>query len=160
MLQRIRENITRQQKGLIVLHTLLEEEFTHLTGHDPKAVTGSEFAIQELLRQLAAERLFLKNMVTAAVPEASSMSELIATLDPEQAAEFNEIMEIVDGLEQRCAIQADKNAQLAFALAGQSQKLLEYMHNKIKPKATNTYARNGRMPGGTKPEAALFRGRS
>ncbi|WP_461210501.1 flagellar export chaperone FlgN [Desulfocurvus sp. DL9XJH121] len=159
MLDRITDNIRRQLKGLELLSTLLEEEFACLTGRDPQAVTGCEFSIQELLRQLAVERMTLKGMVKDVAPEARSLRDLEAVVAPEAAAEFSSLLDRVDPLEQRCAVQAEKNSRIAFALADQSRGLLEYMHKKIQPKCQDTYAKNGRFQD-HRPEAAILRGRS
>ena len=159
MLDRITANLHRQEKGLELLFSLLEEEFSCLTGRDPKAVTGCEFSIQELLRQTAAERIDLKRMVKVVAPEAENLRGMESALDPEQVVAFRQRLHTVDKLEQRCAVQAEKNSRLAFALVEQSKGLLDYMHKKVQPKSENTYARNGRYQG-HRPEATILRGRS
>lgn len=159
MLDIITANLQRQEKGLELLLSLLEEEFACLTGRDPKAVTGCEFSIQELLRQLASERVDLKGMVAVAAPAAGNLRGLDAELPPAEGVRFRTRLARMDDLEQRCAVQAEKNSRLAFALAEQSRGLLEFMHKKIMPKNENTYARNGRYQG-HRPEASILRGRS
>ncbi|MBU1003267.1 MAG: flagellar export chaperone FlgN [Proteobacteria bacterium] len=159
MLERIKANLHRQEKGLLLLSSLLEEEFTHLTGRDPKAVTGCEFSIQELIKQLAGERLELKGMVSTVAPEATSLRDLIPTLDVDDAQGFEAFLLFVDTLEQKCAILAEKNSRMAFALAEQSKNMLDFIHKQIQPKNKDTYAKNGRYQN-HRPEAALFRGRS
>lgn len=159
MLDRINENIRRQYKGLELLSSLLEEEFSFLTGRDPRAVTGCEFSIQELLRQLAVERLDLKAMVKAVAPEAGNLRDLAGALQGAEAEAFGVLLARVDAMEQQCAVQAEKNSRLAFGLAEQSKGLLEFMHKQIQPKHEDTYAKNGRYQG-HRPEAAIFRGRS
>lgn len=159
MLERIKANLHRQEKGLLLLSTLLEEEFTHLTGRDPKAVTGCEFSIQELIKQLAVERLDLKGMVATMVPDATSLKDLIRSMNPEETQGFEAFLLFVDTLEQKCAVLAEKNSRMAFALAEQSRNMLEFIHKQIQPKNKDTYAKNGRYQN-HRPEAALFRGRS
>lgn len=159
MLDMITANLHRQEKGLKLLLSLLEEEFACLTGRDPKAVTGCEFSIQELLRQLGVERIDLKRMVTAVAPESGNLRGLEAQLPPDEAVRFRTKLKEMDAQEQKCAIQAEKNSRLAFALAEQSKGLLEFMHKQVMPKNENTYARNGRYQG-HRPEASILRGRS
>ena len=60
---RIRQNLTRQGKALHVLHHLLKEEFSHLLDGRPENVSYEEMALQELMRQIANERLDLKAML-------------------------------------------------------------------------------------------------
>jgi ABC-type transporter Mla subunit MlaD len=153
------ENVGRQEKGLGVLLGLLEEEFSLLTGRDPKAVTGCEFSIQELLRQLAAERVALRRQIKAAEPGARSLADLLETLGA-AGAPLAGTLERVDTLEQRCAVQAEKNAHLALALAEQSRNMLDFLHRQIQPKGNATYSQRGRVAASGHPEAALFRGRS
>ncbi|BBD07908.1 flagellar protein FlgN [Desulfovibrio ferrophilus] len=159
MLERIKANLHRQEKGLILLSTLLEEEFTHLTGRDPKAVTGCEFSIQELIKQLAVERLELRGMVAEIVPGATSLRDLAEAMDEEESKGFTAFLQFVDTLEQKCAVMAEKNSRLAFGLAEQSKNMLDFIHKQIQPKNEDTYARNGRYQN-HRPEAAIFRGRS
>jgi len=158
MLDRLMENVGRQEKGLEVLFGLLEEEFSLLTGRDPKAVTSCEFSIQELLRQLAAERVALRGHVKALDPGARTLKDLARGLG-EAGAPLDAVMARVDALEQHCAVQAEKNAHLALALADQSRNMLDFMHKQIQPKGNATYSQRGRVSSGH-PEAALFRGRS
>lgn len=157
MFERLLENVGRQEKGLMVLLDLLEEEFSLLTGHDPKAVTSCEFSIQELLRQLAAERVALRGIVRALAPGARTLGDLRQTLD-EGGALLDEAVARVDALEQRCAVQAEKNSHLAMGLAEQSRNMLDFMHRQIQPKGNPTYSQRGRVSS-SPPEAALFRGR-
>jgi flagellar biosynthesis/type III secretory pathway chaperone len=158
MFEKLMENVGRQEKGLAVLLELLQEEFSLLTGRDPKAVTGCEFSIQELLRQLAAERVALRAVVKATVPGARSLKDVLAARG-EAGALLAEVMERVDALEQRCAVQAEKNSHLAMALADQSRNMLDFLHKQIQPKGNATYSQRGRVSS-SHPEAALFRGRS
>lgn len=158
MLSRIKENIHRQNKAMDYLHELLEEEFAYLTSHDPQAVTGVELSLQELLRQIAVERIVLKRLIGEAVPEAANMADLTANLEPEEAGALDALLKEIDAKEQQCAIQAEKNAQLAFALVEQSRGMLDYMHKQIQPQNTTTYGRSGRYAE-RHPQAALLRGR-
>jgi len=159
MMERIEANLHRQEKGLILLSTLLEEEFTYLTGRDPRAVTGCEFSIQELIKQLATERMELKAMVAKVSPKAKSLKDVAGVLGGEEGERFLAYLKHMDALEQKCAILAEKNSRLAFGLAEQSRNMLEFIHKKIQPKNQDTYAKNGRYQN-HRPAATLFRGRS
>lgn len=159
MLDRIMDNIGRQEKGLQLLHELLEAEFSLLKAGDPHAVTSCELSIQELLRQLAVEKLCLKNMVREMAPDAQVLTDLMDVLDKQDAEAIRELLTRVDAVEQQSAIQAEKNAQLALALAEQSKGMLDFMHKQIQPKNENTYSQRGKY-NSSRPEAALFQGRS
>ncbi|NJB66980.1 hypothetical protein GGQ74_000620 [Desulfobaculum xiamenense] len=158
MQSRIRDNMHRQAGALKVLFGLLEEEFACLTGRDPQAVTGIELSVQELLRQVAMERVALRKLVVATVPGAQNMADFVATLPQEDRGEFERLLREADEREQACAVQAEKNAQLAYALVEQSRGMLDFMHRQIQPKDTTTYGRSGRYAQ-HHPQAALLRGR-
>lgn len=159
MLTRIQENISRQHKGLVVLLQLLEEEFSLLSNHNPQAVTGCEFSIQELMRQLAVEKLCLRKLVTQVVPEATNMKGLLDALPKEQTEDIRLELTKANAVEQRCAIQAEKNGQMVFALAEQNKKLYDFIHAKIQPEGAGTYSYRGKVSS-SRPEAVVFRGRS
>ncbi len=158
MYSRIKENLIRQGRGMDLLLELLEEEFSHLRHRDPDSATRLEFSIHELIRQLAVERLELKAMVQAISPEAKRLTDLGACLEPAVADDFAALMAAMDGKEQRCAIQAEKNGAMALAMLDQSRSLLDFMTNEIQPKADPVYSARGRYGRTSKPQAALFRG--
>ena len=54
-------NLTRQFKALELLEQLLEEEYLLLQARDTDAISSMEFSIHELLRQIAVERLGLRD---------------------------------------------------------------------------------------------------
>jgi len=153
MYEQIRGNLVRQTKGLEVLALLLEEEFAHLRGRDPDAVSAVEFSIHELMRQLACERVDLK-----AVMQRTRLSEYADMLPEEQGVEVRAIIARIDVQEQHCARQASLNADLALALLDQSQELLDFLHRRLVPPKQETYGRKGGMTT-TRAEAALIRGR-
>lgn len=158
MLNQIHNNIRRQERALDVLAKLLEEEFSCLTGRDPQAVTGVELSLQELLRQIAEERLALKKLVQAVIPGARGLAEFAEAQDTATRTAFEQILRRIDQKEQHCAIQAEKNAQLAFALAEQSRDMLDFMHKQVQPRDRETYGRSGRFAS-HHPQAAILQGR-
>jgi hypothetical protein len=159
MLERIESNLTRQERALEYLLSLLEEEFSQLGGRDPQAVVGTEFSIQELLRQLAVERVELKSLVARANPQASNLPEFIRSLDGEDADRLGEVFLRADGVEQRVAVQAERNAELAMALMDQGRLMLEFLQGKIQPKSENTYSHAGRYSA-CRPGASIMSGRT
>jgi hypothetical protein len=146
-------NLVRQFKGMQVLELLIEEEFAQLRNNKPQEITATEFAIHELMRQLAVERLELRKILGG-----KRLSEVMPILSEEQQAILNNQLAELDALEQRCARQASVNAKLALALHDQSQSLLDYIQEQIKPKNQNTYGKKGRYAQ-TRPEATLIQGR-
>ncbi|UZP67016.1 flagellar protein FlgN [Desulfovibrio mangrovi] len=146
-------NLVRQFKGMQVLELLIEEEFAQLRNNKPQEITATEFAIHELMRQLAVERLELRKMLGG-----KRLREVMPMLSEEQQATLDTLLVELDELEQRCARQASVNAKLALALHDQSQSLIEYIQEQIKPKNQNTYGKKGRYAQ-TRPEAALIQGR-
>jgi len=55
------QNLHRQKKALEVLEALLAEEFAELRKRKPESITGIEFSIHELMRQIGNERTALKD---------------------------------------------------------------------------------------------------
>jgi len=158
MYSRIKANLTRQGRGMDLLQDLLQEEFSHLRDRDPDSATRLEFSIHELIRQLTAERLELKGMVQEISPGAKRLSELGACLEPEIADAFTALLAELDAKEQVCAIQAEKNGEMALAMLDQSRSLLEFMTKQIQPKSDPVYSARGRYGRNVKPQAAIFRG--
>lgn len=157
MIRTMRENLTRQRGALGVLAGLLEEEFSLLREGKPQEVTRLEMAIQELIRQVAAERAALKALVVEAHGRAIPMTEVAETLGAEEIPAFRELLAGIDALEQECARQAEKNSHLALALYDQSKEMIEFLHEQVKPRRQDVYARNGRFVSG-KTQASLMRG--
>lgn len=153
MFELIHGNLTRQFKGLELLYSLLEEEFDLLRNRDTDAVTTLEFSIHELLRQVASERLALKNAI-----QGSTLLEYAAMLPDDDAQEVRRLFSLIDSLEQRCSRQATHNTQLSLALLDQSQSLLAFLHKQIAPKQTNCYGAGGKLRE-QRPAAAIYSGR-
>ncbi|EGB13274.1 FlgN family protein [Pseudodesulfovibrio mercurii] len=158
MIRLIEENLVRQNKAMLLMFFLLEEEFSRLTQLKPQSVSQVELSIQELMRQVAAERVSLRRLVARVEPSAKRVRELMPVISEEEGAALTELLARLDGTEQRCGVQAAKNQQMAMALFDQSKGLLNFMHNQIKPKSTTAYARTGRFAKGIN-DARLLSGR-
>ena len=158
MIRLIEENLVRQNKAMLLMFLLLEEEFSRLTQLKPQSVSRVELSIQELMRQVAAERASLRRMVAKVEPSAQRVRDILPGLDKEQAESLNQLLERLDQAEQNCGVQASKNQQMAMALFDQSKGLLDFMHNQIKPKSTTTYGRTARYAKGIN-DARLLSGR-
>lgn len=159
MLERIHANLARQNKALDLLLTLLEEEFTLLRDRQAPEISRIEFSIQELLRQIAAERAALRVLVAAAEPGARRLAALLPGLPAGEAAALTAALRQADRAEQACAVQAEKNTIMAQALAEQSRSLLDYLHREIQPKQANTYSGRGRYSA-HRPGASILQRRS
>ena len=160
MLQSIQENLTRQIHALELLSSLLEEEFADLRGRKPQDVSILEISIQELMRQIALERQSLRGLIQAAYPGKVRVFEVMEALSGEAAASLGAQLQDMDRMEQICAIQADKNRQLAMGLYDQSLNLLKRLHQSIEPGKSDMYSRRGRFAKSQQPQASVFRGRS
>ncbi|MES9994955.1 flagellar export chaperone FlgN [Desulfovibrio aminophilus] len=144
MESRIQENLSRQQRALVLLAELLDEEFSYLKSGKPQDVSRIEISIQELLRQLAMERVSLRSQVQSIVPGAKRVREILDSVPVEEGDALRDLLLKLDGLEQLCARQAAKNQNLVLALFDQSRKLLNFLQEKIQPKGT-AYSAKGRM---------------
>lgn len=153
MYSRIRSNLHRQFKALEVLQTLLEEEFGFLQTRDTDSVTNLEFSIHELLRQIAVERVEIKNQMNGA-----TLKDYAGLLPEEEGAEIIRYYNLIDSLEQRCSRQASHNAELSLALMDQSQGLLAFLYSHITPQAPATYGSGGKIRY-ERPGAAIISGR-
>jgi FlgN protein. len=160
MIRHIKENLSRQTRALELLRSLLEEEFAHLSERRPHDVSELEFSIQELMRQIALERKSLRAMIGATYPGKARVHEVAQTLDAEEAAELSGMLAGLNREEQVCAIQADKNHQLAMGLYDQSMRLLKRLHQAIEPGKADLYSRHGRFARSMQPQASVFHGRS
>ena len=158
MIKLIQENLDRQSKAVLLLSMLLQEEFSLLMSKDPHGVTRVELVIQELMRQISAERLSLRSFVQKIDPSAHRLSEILPAISDEMRASIEKILAKMDDLEQQCGVQATKNHQLAQALLEQSSSMLDFLHREITPKNQNVYSARGRYAT-TAPEASLINGR-
>lgn len=144
MFRLIEENLVRQNKAMMLLFILLEEEFSRLMKSKPQSVSQIELSIQELMRQIAAERMTLRSQVAELAPGALRVRDLFLMMDDEKREIFEKLLSLMDETEQKCGMQAGKNNEMALALFDQSKVLLDFMHDQIKPKNTAAYAASGR----------------
>lgn len=158
MIKRIQENLTRQIRALELLSSLLEEEFADLRDRKPQDVSVLELSIQELMRQIAVERKTLRAMIQTNYPGKARVSEVAQDLDAEDARILSGQLTDMDRAEQVCAIQADKNRQLAMGLYDQSLNLLKRLHQAIEPGKSDMYSRRGRYAKSQQPQVSMFRG--
>ncbi len=144
MFRLIEENLVRQNKAMMLLSILLEEEYSRLMNTKPQSVSQIELSIQELMRQIAAERGSLRRLVAVEAEGALRVRDLFLLMEDEKRTQFEELLQMLDDTEQECGKKAAKNNQMAMALFDQSKSLLDFMHNQIKPKNTTAYAASGR----------------
>lgn len=160
MIRVVRENLTRQARALELLSALLEEEFSELMNRNPQDVSILELSIQELMRQLAAERISLRALISGTWPGRSRVAEIAGELSDDEARELSELLLSLDRGEQACAVQADKNRSLALGLYDQSLQLLQELHRRVEPGKAEVYSRRGTYARANSPQASFFRGRS
>ena len=153
MYTKIRANLFRQVKGLELLHSLLEEEFTCLLERDVEEVSSLEFSIHELMRQLLVERMEIKEVMNGV-----KISEYAGLLPQEDGANITALVDELLKREQVCSRQASLNSTLAFGLLDQGQELLDLLYSAAVPKQADTYGAKGGMQA-NKPRAALISGR-
>lgn len=159
MLQLIQANLSRQVRALELLSSLLEEEFAALMGRKPQEVSVLELAVQDLMRQLVAERLQLRRFISTGYPGLEHLRDVLAKLPAETAAQISADLADLDKSEQLCAMQADKNRQLALGLFDQSMQLLTHLHKAIQPNRTDVYGKRGRFAKPAQGQASFFSGR-
>jgi hypothetical protein len=159
MLQLIQANMSRQIHALELLSSLLEEEFAALMGRQPQEVSVLELAVQDLMRQLVAERMQLRRFIAAGYPGLERLRDVLGKLPAEDAAQLSSDLADMDRSEQLCAMQADKNRQLALGLFDQSMQLLTHLHKAIQPERSDVYGKRGRFAKAPQGQASFFSGR-
>ncbi|NDV21460.1 flagellar export chaperone FlgN [Desulfovibrio sp. JC022] len=158
MIKLIQANLDRQSKAVLLLSMLLQEEFSLLMNKDPHGVTGVELVIQELMRQISAERMSMRSFVQKFDPSAQRLGQILPAIEDGQRKDIEKLLAKIDDHEQKCGIQATKNHQLAQALLEQSSSMLDFLHKEITPKEKNVYSARGRYSN-PKPQATLINGR-
>ncbi|NDV25149.1 flagellar export chaperone FlgN [Desulfovibrio sp. JC010] len=158
MIKLIKANLDRQSKAVLLLSMLLQEEFSLLMNKDPQGVTGVELVIQELMRQISAERMSLKSFIQKIDPAAQRLGQVLPAIEDGQRKDIEKLLGRIDEHEQKCGVQATKNHQLAQALLEQSSSMLDFLHKEITPKEQNVYSARGRYFN-PKPQASLINGR-
>ena len=149
----IHGHLNRQWKGFQLLKSLLDEEFSELREGNTEAISALEFSIHELLRQLAVERMAVKEAM-----QGTKAEEYADLLPAEEGQSIRQLLRCVDQAEQQCARQASFNTELSLALLDQSHALLSHLHDSVSPKPQLVYGAKGtyREP---RPGAALISGR-
>jgi hypothetical protein len=159
MLQLIQANLSRQVRALELLSSLLEEEFAALMERRPQDVSVLELAVHDLMRQLVAERLQLRRFIGSGYPGLERLRDVLAKIPAEAAAKISADLADLDRTEQLCAMQADKNRQLALGLFDQSMQLLTHLHKAIQPNRSDVYGKRGRFTKPPQGQASFFSGR-
>lgn len=157
MIARILANLGRQQRALMLLGELLEEEFSLLTKRDTQSVTSLEFSIQELLRQLAWERTCLHRLYAAVDRSAKRLTDLFDRLDPPSRAAATTLLTALDSLEKQCTALASRNYQMALGLYDVTKSCLDHLQSHLIPKKT-VYGSRGRL-GSAMPAPGRIDGR-
>lgn len=150
----VHTSLIRQSKALALLCELMEEEYQTLLGHNTDAVVALEFAIQELIRQLAVEKAtVIKTLAGLRV------KEYAANLPEAEGEALLDLLGAIDKAEQSVSRQATRNSQLSLALLDQSSRTLQALTSQAMPPKAETYGRRGGMRTHAHPEAALISGR-
>ena len=150
----VHTSLIRQSKALTLLCELMEEEYQTLLGHNTDAVVALEFSIQELIRQLAAEKATIMKALAGV-----RAKEYAATLPQAEGAALLDLLTVIDRAEQEAARQATRNSQLSLALLDQSSRTLQALTSQVMPPKAETYGRRGGMRVQHHTEAALISGR-
>ncbi len=154
MYKLIYDTLKRQDQGLKLLVSLLDEEYGFLRERKTDEVVSLEFSVHELIRQLAVEKELVKRTL-----DGGRLSHYAELLPQEQGDTIRAIFKNIDKNEQRASRQASRNAGLSLALLDQSQRLMHELHTQIVPKPAPTYGRRGFMGTQHRPQAALISGR-
>ena len=150
----VHTSLIRQSKALALLCELMEEEYQTLLGHNTDAVVALEFSIQELIRQLAAEKATIMKALAGV-----RAKEYAASLPQAEGAALLDLLTVIDRAEQEAARQATRNSQLSLALLDQSSRTLVALTSQVMPPKAETYGRRSGMRPHGHPEAALISGR-
>lgn len=152
--EHIFSGLQRQHKAMELLQSLLREEFDLLVARDTEAIAQLEFSIHELLRQIASEKIQVIHLLGG-----QKAQDYATTLSETARDAILDLLRVLDDLEQHCARQATRNAELSLSLLDQSRALLNTLHARIAPKTGDTYGRHGAMRAIRRPDAALLAGR-
>ncbi|MGE4551778.1 MAG: flagellar protein FlgN, partial [Desulfovibrionaceae bacterium] len=122
----IQENLSRQLRAMLLLKVLLEEEFSLLVQRQTTQVSVLDLSIQELLRQVAAERHALRRLVADVQPRAQRVREVLALMPDDLARGADRLLDGMERAEQACSQQAQRNRTMVLGLHDQSRALLDY----------------------------------
>ncbi len=154
MFTKISGSLSRQIKALELLKSLMQEEFSCLIANEVDKITGIEFSIHGLLRQIADE----KEQVIASLG-GGKVLDFAQMLPEDQRKEIEELYKTVDKREQECARQATVNTEISLALVKQGEYLIKEMTKIVSPKKQVTYGKKGAYTNNTRPDAVLISGR-
>lgn len=154
MYQRIYESLNRQDRALEVLRDLLAEEYDIMLQRDTDQAIALEFSTQELIRQLAAEKTMVIELLGG-----MRVLQYAATLDEEQGDALLALYSRIDVGEQAASRMAARNAQLSLALLDQSSRTLQGLTSHAIRFKSEVYGRRGGMINATHPAAAIISGR-
>jgi hypothetical protein len=144
MVTGILANLSRQKLAMDLLAVLLEEEFSLLASRDTAGVTSLEFSLQELLRQMAAERFGLRRLYAAMDPKAKRLADLLDRFDPEARRRVEGLLATIDKTERRCSDQATRNYRMALGLYDVTKSCLDHLQSHLIPRKA-VYGSRGRL---------------
>lgn len=147
-------NLRRQLGAVTLLESLLAEEFSHLSTRQPASVASVEFSIQELLRQITAERHSLHGLYAALDPKARRLADLAGQLDPQTREAAQGLYDAIEKTEQRAAKQASRNYAMALGLYDVTKSSLDNLQKLMTPKK-GVYGARGRMASATPPPGMI-----
>ncbi len=154
MFTKISSSLVRQEKALILLKTLMKEEFELLLENKVDEISPIEFSIHELLRQIANEKEdTIKNLGGGKVLDFAQM------LPDDQRVTLEKNYRAVDLAEQQCAKQATLNSEVSLALLRQSDQLVKELTQAVTPKVQASYGNKGTYNKAVKSDAVLISGR-
>lgn len=156
MEQLVVQSIARQAKGAQLLTMLLEEEHRLLRAGTPQAVAGVELMVQELVRQLAAERALVRWLLDRL--GVGRVSELMVQMEDTSRQHCQKWLQALEDGEQKSARQSMINMDLAEALLEQTRGLLARIQRDVLPRESHVYTARGVWQRRV-PDAALVHGR-
>ncbi|MFO8030932.1 MAG: flagellar protein FlgN [Desulfohalobiaceae bacterium] len=158
-MRRIAENLIRQHKGLKLLAELLQEEYALLKGKDQENLAALEFSVQELVRQLAAEKDSLQLLLQSMQPPRNDLRQLAGSLSGKQAGFVQESSRQIRSWEERCREQARINADLSLALLEQSRELMDFLQQEVRRDTPEVYSSSGSWSKPAAREPSVLKGR-
>jgi len=144
-MERIVNSLKRQLKALGVLHSLQKQEYKILLKNNKKELSKNQFAIQKLLNQLQKEKQELLHVLEKEF-RVKKLTQLLDLINSEkQKKELKQLIEKIRIKENQCMEQATKNADLAIAYLKQTQDLVNFLYEQIRPKAKDVYSKYGTL---------------
>ncbi|MBQ7618127.1 MAG: flagellar export chaperone FlgN [Desulfovibrio sp.] len=140
MYQLILASLSRQEKGLELLQTLLEQEYRLICQRKMDLVSHLEFSIQELIRQLVVEKEFVMERLCG-----TPLRTYAEGLSLPERTPLLETLLLLDDIEQKTSRQASRNSQLALALLDQNARSMQTLFDQALPQRTLVYGRKGAM---------------